>query len=46
MCNIFSFSLLYKHFKDKLKLIKMIGPQEFDLTQSVVDIVYSQNICW
>lgn len=44
-CNI-PRSLLYKHFKDKLKLIKMIGPQEFDLTQSVVDIVYSQNICW
>lgn len=37
---------LYRKLKDKFKLIKLIGPQEFDLTQSVVDIVYSQNICW
>ncbi|XP_063445690.1 transmembrane channel-like protein 7 isoform X2 [Mytilus trossulus] len=39
-------SIVYRKFKDKSKLIKMVGPQEFDLTQSVVDIVYSQNICW
>lgn len=39
-------SIMYRKFKDKSKVIKMIGPQEFDLTQSVVDIVYSQNICW
>ncbi|XP_071128746.1 transmembrane channel-like protein 7 isoform X4 [Mytilus edulis] len=39
-------SIVYRKFKDKSKVIKMVGPQEFDLTQSVVDIVYSQNICW
>lgn len=50
-CGIIMFaniprSIIYRKFKDKSKLVKMIGPQEFDLTQSVVDIVYSQNICW
>ncbi|KAK3091066.1 hypothetical protein FSP39_016869 [Pinctada imbricata] len=39
-------SFLYKRYNEKSKLIKLVGPQEFDLPQSVVDIIYTQILCW
>ncbi|XP_071107744.1 transmembrane channel-like protein 7 isoform X1 [Haliotis cracherodii] len=30
----------------RFKLIKLIGEQEFDLPKNVLDIVYSQTLCW
>ncbi|XP_078317211.1 transmembrane channel-like protein 7 isoform X3 [Crassostrea virginica] len=37
---------LYKRYGQTSKLVKLVGPQEFDLPQSVVDIIYTQSICW
>ncbi|XP_078319443.1 transmembrane channel-like protein 7 [Crassostrea virginica] len=33
-------------YRDRFKIVKFIGPQEFDLPKSVVDIIYAQNLCW
>ncbi|XP_062594473.1 transmembrane channel-like protein 7 [Saccostrea cucullata] len=33
-------------YRDRSKIVKFIGPQEFDLPKSVVDIIYAQNLCW
>ncbi|XP_046583482.1 transmembrane channel-like protein 7 [Haliotis rubra] len=30
----------------RFKLIQLIGEQEFDLPKNVLDIVYSQTLCW
>lgn len=38
--------LLYNKFGQTVAVIKKIGPQEFDLPQSVIDIIYSQTLCW
>lgn len=37
-------SLLAKH-SDK-KFVKFIGEQEFELSKHVLDVVYSQTLCW
>lgn len=37
---------LNKKYGKTSKLVKLVGPQEFDLPQSVVDIIYTQSICW
>lgn len=37
-------SLLAKH-SDK-KFVKLIGEQEFELSKHVLDVVYSQTLCW
>ncbi|WAQ97237.1 TMC7-like protein [Mya arenaria] len=37
--------LIFDRFGDTW-LIKKIGPNEFDLPQSVIDIIYSQTLCW
>lgn len=37
-------SLLAKHMQSKL--IRLIGEQEFELSKHVLDIVYSQTLCW
>lgn len=36
--------LIAKHFKSKIA--KLIGEQEFDLPKHVLDVVYTQTICW
>lgn len=36
--------LIAKHFKSKIA--KFIGEQEFDLPKHVLDVVYTQTICW
>ncbi|XP_049781424.1 transmembrane channel-like protein 7 isoform X1 [Schistocerca cancellata] len=36
--------LIAKHFKSKIA--KLIGVQEFELPQHVLDIIYSQTLCW
>ncbi|XP_050394549.1 transmembrane channel-like protein 7 isoform X3 [Patella vulgata] len=38
-------TLIYTKYKDK-KIIELIGEQEFDLPKNVLDIVYSQTLCW
>ncbi|XP_064627999.1 transmembrane channel-like protein 7 isoform X2 [Lineus longissimus] len=37
--------LLWKKFNDK-KIFKLIGEQEFIIAKQVLDIVYSQTLCW
>ncbi|KAK0170180.1 hypothetical protein PV328_010773 [Microctonus aethiopoides] len=37
-------SLIARHSENKV--LRFIGEQEFDLPQHVLDIVYSQTICW
>lgn len=37
-------SLLARHTENKV--LRFIGEQEFDLSKHVLDIVYSQTICW
>ncbi|XP_041363437.1 transmembrane channel-like protein 7 isoform X2 [Gigantopelta aegis] len=48
MLTFFEFirKLLYDKFQEKSKLVKMFGQQEFELPTNVLDIVYSQTICW
>ncbi|KAJ8318093.1 hypothetical protein KUTeg_003184 [Tegillarca granosa] len=36
---------IYDRFK-RVKMIKMVGLQEFNLPKAVLDIVYSQTLCW
>ncbi|KAL5018334.1 hypothetical protein ScPMuIL_004056 [Solemya velum] len=38
--------IIYKRFHEKVKLVKLVGQQEFDLPKSVLDIVYGQALCW
>lgn len=38
--------LLYDRFGQTVVIIKKIGPQDFDLPQNVIDIIYSQTLCW
>ena len=38
--------LLYNRYGSTVALIKKLGPQEFDLPQNVIDIIYSQTLCW
>lgn len=38
--------LLYNKYGQTVAVIKKIGPQEFDLPQNVIDIIYSQTLCW
>ncbi|XP_063445695.1 transmembrane channel-like protein 7 isoform X2 [Mytilus trossulus] len=37
---------IYKKFHSTNKLVNMVGQQEFDLPKVVLDIVYSQTLCW
>lgn len=37
-------SLLARHTENKV--LRFVGEQEFDLPKHVVDIIYSQTICW
>ncbi|KAI4478729.1 hypothetical protein M0804_011757 [Polistes exclamans] len=37
-------SLLARHTENKI--LRFVGEQEFDLSKHVLDIVYSQTICW
>jgi len=36
--------LIAKH--SKCKIAKLVGEQEFDLPKNVLDVVYSQTLCW
>ncbi|XP_046366609.2 transmembrane channel-like protein 7 isoform X3 [Haliotis rufescens] len=38
--------LVVHKFSNRFKLIQLIGEQEFDLPKNVLDIVYSQTLCW
>lgn len=38
--------LLYNRYGSTVALFKKLGPQEFDLPQNVIDIIYSQTLCW
>ncbi|XP_071132214.1 transmembrane channel-like protein 7 isoform X2 [Mytilus edulis] len=38
--------IIYKKFHNTNKLVNMVGQQEFDLPKVVLDIVYSQTLCW
>ncbi|ESO89008.1 hypothetical protein LOTGIDRAFT_228950 [Lottia gigantea] len=38
-------TLIYSKYNHK-KLLQQIGEQEFDLPKNVLDIVYSQTLCW
>ncbi|KAL4239706.1 ion transport [Mactra antiquata] len=38
--------LLYNRYGATVTIIKKIGPQDFDLPQNVIDIIYSQTLCW
>ena len=33
-------------YRDRSTIVKVVGPQEFNLPKSVVDIVYAQHLCW
>ena len=39
-------SIYVGKYRDKSTIVKVVGPQEFNLPKSVVDIVYAQNLCW
>ncbi|KAH3871075.1 hypothetical protein DPMN_034269, partial [Dreissena polymorpha] len=38
--------LIYNHFHGRFSLVKKTGPNEFDLPQNVIDIIYTQTLCW
>ncbi|KAL3876100.1 hypothetical protein ACJMK2_033978 [Sinanodonta woodiana] len=38
--------LIYNKYQKKHKLVQKLGPNEFDLTQNVIDIIYTQTISW
>ncbi|XP_033748411.1 transmembrane channel-like protein 7 isoform X2 [Pecten maximus] len=38
--------LIFNKFSSKSKLVKLIGAQEFSVPINVVDIIYSQILCW
>ncbi|XP_052071142.1 transmembrane channel-like protein 7 [Mytilus californianus] len=38
--------IIYKKFHNTNKLVNMVGQQEFNLPKVVLDIVYSQTLCW
>ncbi|KAH3871112.1 hypothetical protein DPMN_034306 [Dreissena polymorpha] len=38
--------LMYKKFHKRFKLVNLLGLQEFDLSKSVLDLVYLQTLCW
>ncbi|XP_060064146.1 transmembrane channel-like protein 7 isoform X2 [Ylistrum balloti] len=38
--------LVFNRFSSRSKLIKLIGAQEFSVPINVVDIIYSQILCW
>jgi len=40
------FRLIYNKFSEKYRVVKKIGPQDFNLPQNVIDIIYSQTLCW
>lgn len=42
----FCFRLIYDRYGQTVGLVKKLGPQEFDLPQNVIDIIYSQTLCW
>ena len=50
LANDIVLTLLFRYintkYRDRFKIVKFIGPQEFDLPKSVVDIIYAQNLCW
>lgn len=37
--------LVYQKFQEN-KVVNMIGQQEFDLPKAVLDLVYTQTLCW
>ena len=39
-------SIYVGKYRDKSTIVKVVGPQEFNLPKSVVDIVYAQHLCW
>ncbi|KAL4239689.1 Transmembrane channel-like protein 5 [Mactra antiquata] len=38
--------LLYTKFHEKVKVLDLLGQQTFDLSKSVLDLVYLQTLCW
>ncbi|XP_076075037.1 transmembrane channel-like protein 7 [Mytilus galloprovincialis] len=44
-CGNFPRKLIYDRWKS-FKIVKFLGEQEFDLPRNVVDLVYSQYLCW
>ncbi|KAK3089319.1 hypothetical protein FSP39_002708, partial [Pinctada imbricata] len=38
--------LIYKKFNGRVKIVDLIGQQEFDLPKAVLDLVYLQTLCW
>ncbi|XP_045213261.2 transmembrane channel-like protein 7 isoform X2 [Mercenaria mercenaria] len=37
---------LYEKLHEKLKIVEFVGQQTFDLSKSVLDLVYLQTLCW
>lgn len=37
---------IFDKYNETTKVVKLFGQQEFDLPQSVIDITYSQTLCW
>jgi hypothetical protein len=40
------YRLIYDRYGNTVGIVKRLGPQEFDLPQNVIDIIYSQTLCW
>ncbi|KAK3588971.1 hypothetical protein CHS0354_043141 [Potamilus streckersoni] len=38
--------LVFNKYQKKYGLVKKLGPNQFDLTQNVIDIIYTQTIGW
>lgn len=38
--------LVYQRFHERFKAVNMMGQQEFDLPKAVLDLVYTQTLCW
>ncbi|BFZ02571.1 hypothetical protein BsWGS_05610 [Bradybaena similaris] len=39
-------SIIYQHLQNKVSIIAKIGKAKFDLPLEVLDVVYSQTVCW
>ena len=40
------FRFVVSRFADKYKIVKKVGHQEFEIPKNVLDLVYTQTLCW
>ncbi len=46
-CFAFFFSrFIVNRYENKYKLVRVVGHQEFEIPKNVLDLVYTQTLCW